>query len=136
MTSNSTANEDEERQKLMFDESLNQAFRETCHQQFLDVPELRSVIVTYDYYRNLNDMPNISKGLWLSAEGKDKPADAVAGSLGAVLQTSAEILDQLFQQYQTVQLQLTELSKAVREKQRELAELEEKVKQHPPTGDA
>lgn len=108
----------------MFDEKLNQKFRDTAHQAFLAVPELRSIVVVYDYFRNLNDMPDISKGLWLSAEGNThKTNDSVAGSLGAMLQSTAHILDELFQRHQALLTQMTELSKAVLEKQNELAAL-------------
>ena len=115
---------DPEQQLLMFDEKLNQKFRDTAHQAFLAVPELRSVVVVYDYFRNLNDMPNISKGLWLAAEGgSDKPLDAVAGSLGALLQSTAHVMDELFQRHQTLQNQLVEVSRAILEKKRELEQL-------------
>jgi hypothetical protein len=112
---------DDEQQKLMFDENLNQVFREACQKAFLQVPELRSVVVVYDYYRNLNDMEGISKGLWLHTEGgKTKPSDSVAGSLGATLQAAAHILDEQMQLYVTLTNQLTEVSKALMEKQNEL----------------
>jgi hypothetical protein len=114
----------DEEQKLMFDEKLNNRFRETAHQAFLEVPELRSVIVVYDYYRNLNDLPDVSKGLWLAAESnKDKTVDSVMGSYGALLQSAAHILDEMFQRHAELQLQLTETSKALLEKRRELENL-------------
>lgn len=113
-----------EEQKLMFDEKLNNRFREAAHQAFLEVPELRSVIVVYDYYKDLNDLPNVSKGLWLAAEGsKDKTVDSVVGSYGALLQSAAHILDELFQRHAELQLQLTETSKILLEKKRELENL-------------
>jgi len=113
-----------EEQKLMFDEKLNNKFRETAHQAFLEVPELRSVIIVYDYYRTLNDLPNISKGLWLAADGnKNKTVDSVMGSYGALLQSAAHILDELFQKHAELQLQLTETSKQLLEKKRELENL-------------
>jgi len=107
--------------KFMFDEKLNNKFREAAHAAFLEVPELRSVIVVYDYYRNLNDMPDISKGLWLTAENSDKkPIDSVAGSLGALLQSTAHILDEMFARHQALQTQLVELSKQILEKKMEI----------------
>ena len=106
----------------MFDEQLNDVFRRACQDAFLKVPELRSVVVTYDYYRNLNDMDGVSKGLWLHAEGGSiKPADSIAGSLGATLQSAAHILDEQMQLYVTLTNQLTEVSKALMEQQNELA---------------
>jgi hypothetical protein len=124
MTTNQTNSEipaDDEQQKLMFDENLNQVFREACQSAFLKVPELRSVVVVFDYYRNLNDMEGISKGLWLHAEGgKSKPADSVVGSLGATLQAAAHILDEQMQLYTVLTNQLTEVSRALMEKQNEL----------------
>lgn len=110
--------------KFMFDEKLNQKFRTTTHAAFLEVPELRSIIVIYDYFRNLNDMPDISKGLWLSAEGgKEKTMDSVAGSLGALLQSTAHILDEMFQRHQSMQTQLTSLSKEILDKKNELSNI-------------
>jgi len=109
----------------MFDERLNQVFREACQTAFLQVPELRSAVVVFDFYRNLNDMDGISKGLWLAAEGgKVKTADAVTGSLGATLQAAAHILDEQMQLYSTISVQLTEVSKALLEKRNELKALE------------
>lgn len=129
MTTNPTNSEEtpkDEQQKLMFDEALNGIFRDACNKGFLQVPELRSVVVVYDYYRNLNDTEGISKGLWLHAEGgKDKPADAVVGSLGAILQAAAHILDEQMQLYVTLTNQLTEISKALMEKQNELKKQQE-----------
>lgn len=114
----------EEKQKLMFDERLNARFREASHQAFLDVPELRSIVVIYDYYRDLNDMPDVSKGLWLSAEGGPvKPIDSMMGSYGAVIQSAAHILNDLFQRHAELQISLTELSKQILEKQKELTAL-------------
>jgi hypothetical protein len=110
--------------QLMFDERLNQEFRQVADRAFLSVPELRSVIVVYDYYRNLNDLPDISKGLWLSSGGgRDKSADAVVGSLGALLQSTAHVLDTLFQQHQQLNTQLVRLSEQILEKRRELNQL-------------
>lgn len=117
--------EDEVEPKFMFDEKLNQKFRTAAHAAFLEVPELRSVVVVYDYYRNLNDMPDVSKGLWLSAEGgKEKPTDAIAGSLGSLLQSAAHILEDMFQRHQTMLTQLTEISKQILEKKNELSKLQ------------
>jgi hypothetical protein len=114
----------DEQKLLMFDEKLNQRFRDTAHLAFLDVPELRSVVVVYDYFRNLNDMPDVSKGLWLSADGGNhKTNDTVAGSLGALLQSTAHVLDEMFQRHQALLTQMTELSKTILEKQHELANL-------------
>jgi hypothetical protein len=117
---------DQDNQSLMFDEKLNQRFRDAAHVAFLEVPELRSVVVVYDYYRNLNDMPDISKGLWLTADGgAAKPIDSVVGSLGSLLQSSAHVLDELFQQHQQIQTQLVELSKQLLAKRREFDQLTE-----------
>jgi len=116
---------DDEQEKLMFDEQLNQIFREACQSAFLKVPELRSAVVVFDFYRSLNDMDGISKGLWLAAEGGAiKTADSVTGSLGAMLQAAAHILDEQMQLYSTISVQLTEVSKSLLEKQRELKALE------------
>lgn len=109
---------------MFFDEKLNKEFREAAHRAFLSVPELRSVVVVYDYYRNLNDMPNVSKGMWLNTQGtKDKSPDSVVGSLGAVLQSAAHILDELMQQHNKLNNELVILSKQILEKRNELNNL-------------
>ena len=123
--SDSEPEADPEQAPLMFDEQLNKVFREACQTAFLQVPELRSAVVVFDFYRNLNDMEGISKGLWLSADGgKTKSADSVTGSLGATLQAAAHILDEQMQLYATISNQLVEVSRAVLEKQNELKDLE------------
>lgn len=106
--------------RYMFDERLDNKFRTVIHSAFLEVPELRSVIVVYDYYRNLNDT-NIGKGMWLSAEGgTEKPIDSVVGSFGALLQSAAHILDEMFQRHQALLTELTKVSKELLEKKNEL----------------
>ena len=135
MTTNSTNSSQEttastastEQDPLMFDEKLNNMFRNTANGAFLKVPELRSVVVIFDYYRNLNDSPDVSKGLWLSAEstGPEKTPDSILGSLGAVLQSAAHILDENFALHAKLQQELTTVSKELLEKKNELKTLEE-----------
>ena len=123
-TTSTTTPASDDNDPLMFDETLTIAFRDTCNAMFLKVPELRSVVVVYDYYRNLNDAPNISKGLWLSAEGNEhKTPDSMSGSMGALLQSAAHILDENFQMHAMLQQQLTEVSKELLEKKNELEAL-------------
>lgn len=135
MTTNSTNSSQEttastastEQSPLMFDEKLNGMFRDTTSGAFLRVPELRSVVVIFDYYRNLNDSPDVSKGLWLSAEstGPEKTPDSILGSLGAVLQSAAHILDENFALHAKLQQELTTVAKELLEKKNELKALEE-----------
>lgn len=109
---------------LMFDERLNAEFRDAAHRAFLKVPELRSVVVVYDYYRELNDAANVSKGLWLESSGETmKPVDAVVGSLGALLQSAAHVLDELFQRHNRLNNELVEVSRQILEKRHELETL-------------
>lgn len=136
MTTNSTNSSQEttasttstEQDPLMFDEKLNGMFRNTANGAFLKVPELRSVVVIFDYYRNLNDSPDVSKGLWLSAEstGLEKTPDSILGSLGAVLQSAAHILDENFALHAKLQQELTTVAKELLEKKNELKALEER----------
>jgi len=136
MTTNSTNSSQEttasttstEQDPLMFDEKLNGMFRNTANGAFLKVPELRSVVVIFDYYRNLNDSPDVSKGLWLSAESKglEKTPDSILGSLGAVLQSAAHILDENFALHAKLQQELTTVAKELLEKKNELKALEER----------
>lgn len=116
---------DSDNQKMTFDESANQVFREACDKAFLKHPEIRSIVVCYDYYKNLNNVNGISKGLWLHAEGgSEKPADSIAGSLQSTLQAAAHILDEYMTLYASLTNQLTELSQAVLEKKNELEQLQ------------
>lgn len=114
---------------LMFDEKLNGMYRDTTNGALLAVPELRSVIVTYDYYRNLNDSPDVSKGLWLSAEGQgpEKTPDSIIGSLGALQQTVAHVLDESFALQSRLQQGVTNTADELLQKQNELKALEEKI---------
>lgn len=113
---------EDEKQPLMFDEKLDTLFRNAGHQALLTVPELRSVIVVYDYFRELNDVPDISKGVWLSAEGDaERPLDAVMGSFGVMLQGTAQILDSLFQRHAILQAELTRVSQELLDKYQKLA---------------
>lgn len=100
-----TQDQSDDRQPLMFDEEANRVFREAAKTAFLKVPELRSVVVVYDYFRNLNDIPEISKGMWLSSDGNTtKSSDSMMGSLGAMVQSTAHILDENFNTYQTLKM--------------------------------
>lgn len=102
---------EDENQDLLFDEQLNAVFRDTAHKAFLKVPELRSVVVIYDYYKDLNDASNINKGMWLHAEGStEKPIDSVVGSIGATLQALAHMLDEQMRQHSNMTKELVELS--------------------------
>jgi hypothetical protein len=122
----STQTASDENQPLMFDEALNTIFRDAIEAAFLTVPELRSVVVNYDYRRNLNDVPSLSKGMWLSADGNEqKTPDSMAGSLASLLQSAAHILDENFQMLAMLQVQLTEVSTKILEKQNELKALKD-----------
>lgn len=114
---------------LMFDEKLNGMYRDTGNRAFLNVPELRSVIVIFDYYRNLNDSPDVSKGLWLSAEGKgpEKTPDSIIGSLGALQQSAAHVFDEAFALQARLQQGVTSTANELLKKQTELKALEEKL---------
>ena len=129
MTStNPTKNEKEElteaQKKMQFDEKLNQIFREASHDGFLRVPELRSVVVVYDYFRDLNDAQNISKGMWLHTSGESsKPSDAISGRIGATLAALFHMIDEQMQQHMYLTRELTELTKQIVAKKKELEEL-------------
>ena len=129
MTStNPTKNEKEElteaQKKMQYDEKLNQIFREASHDAFLRVPELRSIVVVYDYFRDLNDAENISKGMWLHTNGgSEKPADSISGSIGATLAALFHMIDDQMQQHMYLTQELTALTKQIVDKKKELEEL-------------
>lgn len=113
---------EDEKKFLMFDEKLDNLFRDAGNRAFLAVPELRSVIVVYDYFRELNDSPDISKGIWLSTEGDgERPLDSVLGSFGVMLQGTAQILDLLFKRHATLQIEITRASQELLDTYQKLA---------------
>lgn len=115
-----------EQKELLFDEKLNGIFRDAAQKSFLKVPELRSVVVVYDFFRNLNDTDGISKGMWLHTDGKaEKPADSIVGSVGATLQALAHMIDEQMQLYASLSNQILELSKTLADKKKEVIESEQ-----------
>ena len=98
-------------ERLLFDEKLVRRFREAIQLAFADVPELRSVVVVFDFFGPYNDVEGVKKGVWLASDGDDpKPLDSVAGSLGVMLQSSTQVLDELMQRSMAVKQELTEAS--------------------------
>ena len=124
-------NNDNIEEPKSFDEKLNDIFLSACQLAFLNVPEIRSIVVTYDYKKGLNESQNVGKGVWLSRSGSEKAADEIVGSLQAVLQNSAHILDEAFRMQQTIQDQLLDLSKELLAAKKENANVE-KVKAEEP----
>lgn len=103
-----------EEQQLMFHEKLDSFFRDTGQKAFMAVPELRSIVVVYDFYGKLNDTPGINKGMWLHSEGgSEKPADSIAGSAGATIQALAHMLDEQMALYNKLTNELVEVSKSL-----------------------
>ena len=89
-------NEQETETTPLFFDRLNDRFRRAAHEAFLQTPELRSVIVTYDYFGNLNDAPEVKKGIWLHCSGQEsKPIDAVVGSFDVMLLNASQIMQEL-----------------------------------------
>jgi hypothetical protein len=104
----------DENQPLMFFEKLDGFFRDASQRGFLSVPELRSVVIVYDFHGNLNDTPGIPKGMWLHSEGgAEKPADSITGSAGATIQALAHMLDEQMSLYTRLTTELVEVSKAL-----------------------
>ena len=98
-----------------FEERTLQAFRETADRMFLDVPELRGVVVTFDWYGALNDAPGVSKGLWLTANHNQKSPDATLGALGVLIQNTAHVLDEAMKQHAALVSETTRLLQALRD---------------------
>lgn len=117
-----------ETSKMTFDEKLNNLFRQTSHQAFLQVPEVRSILVIYDYFKDLNDSASVSKGFWVHTSGqKDKPIDSIVGTMGALLQSAAHVLDEWIQRHQQLQVETTQLANKLLEKKRELEAIEQEI---------
>lgn len=65
---------------LPFDEALQTNFQKLAQQSFLKCPELRSVVVVFDYNGKFNDF-DIKKGLWLANKGTKPDYASVVGSM-------------------------------------------------------
>jgi hypothetical protein len=102
---------DGEENIYMFDEKLNALFRETMHNAFLQVPELRSVVVTYDYFRDLGNAPEVAQGIWLDFSGSSqKSPETAIGMLRALTETSNSVLGELRRQQKQLTQEIEELS--------------------------
>jgi hypothetical protein len=62
-----------------FDAALVEQFTDAIHAALTAHPELRSVAVAFDYVGDLN-RSNVSKGVWMGAQGPVTQMDAVFGS--------------------------------------------------------
>jgi|JI10StandDraft_1071094.scaffolds.fasta_scaffold1498457_1 hypothetical protein len=97
--------------KLLFDEKANNIMRAAATQSLASIPELRSVVVVYDYHDKLNSVDGLSKGIWLSEGGSNpRSPDAIVGTLGSTLQAAAHMIDELFQCRDNLQKEVTALS--------------------------
>lgn len=109
---------------LMFDQKLKTLLSEACRAALLQVPELRSVVVGFDYRGGLNDAPTITKGLWISGEGSKKSADTVVGTLGMMVHMLANIVDASMDLHANIAQQITEASRLLLERRNELDRIE------------
>jgi len=125
MTTNGTEETlSDDQQKMLFEEKLQDFYRKTSDKAFLAVPELRSVVIVFDYKGKLNDAPGVNKGMWLHAEGgAEKPADSIVGSAGATIQALAHIIDEQMNLYSKLSNELLEVSKALVAKKQEAEDL-------------
>lgn len=97
--------------RLLFDEKANNIMRPAASQLLASIPELRSVVVVYDYHDKLNSVEGLSKGIWLSESGSNpRSPDAIVGSLGSTLQAAAHMIDELFQCRDNLQKEVTALA--------------------------
>lgn len=77
---------------LQFDQKLQELFQPVCRQALLKVPELRSVLISFDFKGKLNDVDGVGKGIWLSDMGAaDRSPAAVMGTLNVLLQNMAVV---------------------------------------------
>jgi len=110
---------------VMFDAQLVELFRPTIVEAFsAHTDVLRSVVISFDYYGQLNDADGVGKGIWLGAEGQQTDPAGIIGSAGVTLQAAATILDRGFQLLQGVRTELENTFKELTERKQEL----EKVK--------
>lgn len=110
-----------ENKQLLFDDKLSETFRAAAQKAFLQVPELRSVVIVYDFFKNLNDSPDINKGMWLHVDGKaQKPADSIVGSTGAMVQAFAHMIEEQMQLYSSLSSQILEASKELESLRKEI----------------
>jgi len=96
----------------MFFDRLNEIFRQAAHSAFLATPELRSVVISYDYFGALNEAPEVKKGIWLHHSGQtQKPADAIVGSFDVMLLNASQIMAELVATRDRLVTECTEASK-------------------------
>lgn len=77
----------------MFDESIQDAFKTTAMQQFLNHPELRSICVVLDFRGQLNTTRGIKYALWVEPSGLVSSPAAIIGSAMQCLRTMEVMLE-------------------------------------------
>jgi hypothetical protein len=96
----------------LFFDRLNEIFRQAAHAAFLATPELRSVVISYDYFGTLNEASEVKKGIWLHHSGQaQKPVDAIAGSFDVMLLNATQILAELVATRDRLVAECTQASK-------------------------
>jgi hypothetical protein len=104
-------------EEKLFDQLLAELYQDTTHKAFLKAPELRSVLVMFDYSGNLNNEDGVAHGLWVTRdEEKGKSVVSTIGSLGVLLQTSSHLFDLLVQKHAELTGAITQISKEIAEK--------------------
>jgi len=115
---------EEQEKRLPFDEEIAARFKDTIHRCLTDFPELRSVIVAFDWAGNLNDAP-IKAGVW---QGERGGVDSAAGIVGSIQQT-IKVMEQQFLRLhkleQAMREELTVIGQELVRKKEELARLSE-----------
>lgn len=105
---------DDQKAPEMFDERIERIFRPTVSEALVREPELRSVVVIYDFHGPFNDVDGVRKGLWVSGDGSGpKPIDAVVGSLRNTLQCAAEMLNELFMTHAQLSDEILKMSQTI-----------------------
>jgi len=79
----------------MFDQRLARIFQEAGLRAFTSVPELRSVMVVFDYYGALGSTDGVIKSAWLGPEGgASKSPATVLGTATGLINALSHVLDQ------------------------------------------
>ncbi|MFW6062395.1 MAG: hypothetical protein ACOC93_06260, partial [Planctomycetota bacterium] len=76
---------------LPFDQALCHEFRQHAAQALVAHPELRSVVVVFDYHGGLND-GSPQKGVWTSAQGAVHDPPAIFGGLQNMMEISQQVM--------------------------------------------
>ena len=94
--------------RLPFDQAAMATMRPAMQAVLTEHPEVRSVLVVFDYTSGLNDSDAV-KACWLSADGPTPGVPATAGTISNTIRALEMVFGRLLQLEQTKRTELHEL---------------------------